>query len=555
MPNLVLLQNGVATPYPLDAEETTIGRHPDCTIQLDSNMVSRRHARVVRDGGKLRVEDLQSGNGTFVNGTRLIEPVTLKHGDRVKVGPVLMRFEEDNAPTTPRFRTAASPEDYIVDIDAEEDSRAITDSVPSDAGFGLLDARPETKLKAIVEISRRLARTPNFNALMPTLLESLFDIFPAADRGIILLRSPKTGRMVTEAQKQRRAGDDESVRLSRTILNKVIEEKSGILSADTASDSKFNMSESISNLSIRSILCVPMIGLEGEVIGVINLDTQNPLAHFGRDDLDLLLAVAGQAALSYESARLQSAHAEKIKRDSEMGIARDVQRALLPESFPDVPGYEFFATYESAEEVGGDYYDAFLLPDGKICLSFGDVAGKGVPGALIASRLASCVQNVMRYVDDVGHAFAVINEHMCAKMAEGRFVTYILAVIDPVKHELTLCNGGHMSPILRQADGTLFEFDERTIGLPIGVIENYPYEVVSRPLEKGDTWVITTDGVDEAMDAEDTLYTRERAREFIRANGGHAKELTQSLLADVRRHAGGFPQNDDISIMAFGRLS
>lgn len=555
MPNLVLLQNGVATPYPLDAEEITIGRHPDCTIQLDSNMVSRRHARVVRDGAKLRVEDLQSGNGTFVNGTRIIEPVALKHGDRVKVGPVLMRFEEDNAPTTPRFRAAASPEDYIADIDADEDSRAITDSVPSDAGFGLLDARPETKLKAIVEISRRLARTPNFKALMPTLLESLFDIFPAADRGIILLRSPKTGRLVTEAQKQRRAGDDESVRLSRTILNKVIEEKTGILSADTASDSKFNMSESISNLSIRSILCVPMIGLEGEVIGVINLDTQNPLAHFTRDDLDLLLAVAGQAALSYESARLQSAHAEKIKRDSEMGIARDVQRALLPESFPDVPGYEFFATYESAEEVGGDYYDAFLLPDGKICLSFGDVAGKGVPGALIASRLASCVQNVMRYVDDVGQAFAVINEHMCAKMAEGRFVTYILAVIDPVKHELTLCNGGHMSPILRQADGTLFEFDERTIGLPIGVIENYPYEVVSRPLEKGDTWVITTDGVDEAMDAEDTLYTRERAREFIRANGGHAKELTQSLLADVRRHAGGFPQNDDISIMAFGRLS
>lgn len=554
MPNLVLLQNGVATPYPLDAEETTIGRHPDCTIQLDSNMVSRRHARVFRDGPKLRVEDLQSGNGTFVNGTRLVEPVDLKHGDRVKVGPVLLRFEEDNAPTTRRFRTAP-PEDSIVEIDADDDSRAITDSVPSDVGFGLLDARPETKLKAIVEISRRLARTPNFSALMPTLLDSLFDIFPAADRGIILLRSGVTGRLVTEAQKQRRPGDDESVRLSRTILNKVIEEKTGILSADTASDSKFNMSESISNLSIRSILCVPMIGLEGEVIGVINLDTQNPLAHFTRDDLDLLLAVAGQAALSYESARLQSAHLEKLKRDSEMGIARDVQRALLPESFPNVLGYEFFATYESAEEVGGDYYDAFMLPDGKICLSFGDVAGKGVPGALIASRLASCVQNVMRYVDDVGQAFAVINEHMCAKMAEGRFVTYILAVIDPVKHELTLCNGGHMSPILRQADGTLFEFEERTIGLPIGVVEDYPYEVVRRPLEKGDTWIITTDGVDEAMDADDMLYTRDRAREFIRTHPGQARELTQSLLADVRRHAAGFPQNDDISIMAFGRLA
>jgi sigma-B regulation protein RsbU (phosphoserine phosphatase) len=265
--------------------------------------------------------------------------------------------------------------------------------------------------------------------------------------------------------------------------------------------------------------------------------------------------VAGQAALNLESARLLVSHIEKLRQDSEMEIARDVQRALLPESFPDIPGYEFFAAYESAEAVGGDYYDAFPLPDGRVCLSFGDVAGKGVPGALIMSRLASCVQNVMRYQPDIGEAFSAINEHMCAKMAEGRFVTYVLAVIDPASHEMALCNGGHMSPMIRRSDGTVEEIDESAIGLPIGVIEGYPYAVVRRTLAPGETVLITTDGVDEAMDHDGKLYTRERAGNFLSSTSAHAKDLTLALLADVRRHAAGRPQNDDITIMSFGRLA
>lgn len=554
MPSLVLLQAGVTTPYSLTGEEAVIGRHPDCQIQLDSNMVSRRHARVFRDGGKLLVEDLGSGNGTFVNGGRIAAATPLRNGDRVKVGPVLLRFEDETAPGPPR--TAPNQTAIRFDIAGdEEDSATVTTAVPNKSGFGLLDVRPEAKLKSVIEISRRLAATADFGALLPTLLDTLFEIFPAADRGIVLLRSRGSGKLVPAAQKHRRPGDEETVRLSRTVLNKVVQEKSGVLSADAANDRQFRMSESISNLAIRSVMCVPMLGLDGEVTGVINLDTQNPIARFTADDLDLLLAVAGQAALSYESARLLVSYMEKLKQDGEMEIARGVQRALLPEHFPDVPGYEFFATYESAEAVGGDYYDVFPLPGDRVCVSFGDVAGKGVPGALIMSRLASCVQNVTRYVSDVGEAFAAINEHMCAKMAEGRFVTYVLAVIDPKSNELSLCNGGHMSPFVRRADGSVEDLPETSIGLPIGVMEGYPYEVIHRPIAKGDTLVITTDGIDDAMDPEGKLYTRERARAFVKAGPPSPRELTLSLLADVRRHAHGRPQNDDITIMSFGRTA
>ena len=135
--------------------------------------------------------------------------------------------------------------------------------------------------------------------------------------------------MVPVAQKHRRPDADETVKLSRTILNKVLAERTGILSADATSDSRFEASASISSLTIRSMMCVPLLGLDGEPMGVINLDTQNVLSRFTKDDLDLLLAVAGQAALSYESARLLTSHMEKLKQDSEMAIARNVQQALL----------------------------------------------------------------------------------------------------------------------------------------------------------------------------------------------------------------------------------
>ena len=553
MSKLVLMQGGTATPFPLSGDETVLGRHPECQIQLDSNMVSRRHARVYREGGALLVEDLGSGNGTFVNGSRVARPTPLRNGDRLKVGPVLLRYEDDAEAGPPR----TSPTETVLRFDLEgeeQDTSTIMSSVPNQGGFGLLDVRPDAKLKGVVEISRRLAGASELGALLPTVLETLFEIFPAADRGIILLRSHDTGKLVSAAQKHRRVDEDEAVRLSRTVINKVIQDKAGVLSADTSHDQAFRLSESIANLSIRSVMCAPLLGLDGGVTGIINLDTQNPLAQFTNDDLDLLLAVAGQAALNLESARLLVSHVEKLRQDSEMEIARGVQRSLLPEEFPDVPGYEFFAAYESAEAVGGDYYDSFRLSDGRICLSFGDVAGKGVPGALIMSRLASCVQNVMRYVADVGEAFAAINAHMCAKMAEGRFVTYVLAIIDPQTGELELCNGGHMSPMIRRADGSVEEFDDAAIGLPIGVVEDYPYEVIRRPLMPGETVLITTDGVDEAMDPDGKLYTRERARQFLQSTTVHAKDLTLSLLADVRRHAAGRPQNDDITIMSFGRL-
>ncbi|MCA9037722.1 MAG: SpoIIE family protein phosphatase [Planctomycetaceae bacterium] len=548
MARIVLLKDGQTVPYELGSFPARLGRHPDCDIQLDSNMVSRFHAQLVQESGRIYLEDLGSGNGSFVNGRQVEkhQPSPLKDGDRIKLGPLKFRFEDE------LNRSGSSILDFGLNV-ADGGTSTIMGSA-SAKGYGLLEVRPEEKLKGILKINQSLAGLIDLNEIAPRVLDALFDIFPQADRGSIMIRDERLGKFVPAAQKRRSEADDESVRLSRTVLERVLNDKAGILSADAASDFRFSASESISSLTIHSMMCVPLLDMEGEPFGVINLDSQNPMKRFTDDDLEILLAVGSQAAHSYENARLLQTYLDKQKQDKEMRIASNVQRALLPEKLPDVPGYRFFASYDAAQEVGGDYFDCFMISRTKVCISFGDVAGKGVPGALIMSRMSSVVQNTMTFTDDVATAIARINSHMCHNMVEGRFVTYILGVIDLETNTITLANAGHMSPLIRKPNGDVEEFEDAMIGIPVGIMDDYPYEVHQRKIAPGELFVLITDGVDEAMDPDGDLYTKDRVKEFVRAGSTDPDELGKALLADVRKHANGRPQNDDITIMTFGRL-
>ncbi len=146
-----------------------------------------------------------------------------------------------------------------------------------------------------------------------------------------------------------------------------------------------------------------------------------------------------------------------------------------------------------------------------------------------------------------------INSHMCRNMAEGRFVTFVLVLLDPETGRIDVVNGGHMSPLFRSADGSFFEFPDDTVGLPVGIVDGYPFESVTRTLERGETALIITDGVDEAMNPAGELFTKKRVKDFLMNGPADAAELGKALLKEVRTHAAGREQNDDITIMTFGR--
>lgn len=552
MPRIVVLLDD-ETSYELKKFPVLLGReHGTCDIVVANAQVSRKHAQIVEQGGQYFVECLGAANRTAVNG-KLIEQnsrctVPLGHGDRIKLGPVKLRFESELPVVEDVTATSGG-------FEVTENSSATVMGSAAARGFGVFEVRPEEKLRGILKINQSLAGQVELTEIAPRILDVLFDIFPQADRGTIQIRQVGSDRLVPVAQKRRAEGDDESVRLSRTILMKVLDERIGILSADAANDSRFSASESISSLKLHSMMCVPMLDLQGKPFGVINLDTQNPMKRFTDEDLELLLAVASQAANAYENVRLLKSHLEKQKQDAEMKIARSVQKALLPDVLPEVSGWFFYASYDAAQAVGGDYYDCFRIGEHKICLSFGDVAGKGVPGALIMSRVSSVVQNTMTFTDDVAVAIGRINRHMCHNMVAGRFVTYTLAVIDLQSNRMSMVNAGHFPPLIRREDGSLEEFAGGQIGIPIGIMDDYEYEVVERDIAPGDLFLLRTDGVDEAMAPDGSLYTTEKVVEFFRKSHAKTDQIGGELLADVRKHANGREQNDDIAIMTFGRRS
>lgn len=306
---------------------------------------------------------------------------------------------------------------------------------------------------------------------------------------LVALRVEVEGKFAVDVwltHRHRRPGDSSPVQISRTILSKVLSECSAILSENTALDPRVADSESLVAQTVRSTMCAPMLGVDGKPFGVISLDSQDPRKQCSSDDLQLLVAVASQASHAFENARLMKLYMEKLRQDHELRISAQVQKALIPEVMPEPIGYKIYGSYDAARTVGRDYYDCFEMPGGKICVSFGDVSGKCFPAALIMARLSGIVRNTMNFTDDVGVAMGQINSLMCNNMAEGRFVTYILGVLDPVQHTFTFGNAGHMPPEIRNVDGTLSNPGTVTSGPPIGFDAEYHYETMVLPLPARD---------------------------------------------------------------------
>ena len=183
-----------------------------------------------------------------------------------------------------------------------------------------------------------------------------------------------------------------------------------------------------------------------------------------------------------------------------------------------------------------------------------NVSGKGFPAALITSRLSGVVRSTMNSTGDLGLAMCQINNLMCSNMVEGRYVTYILGVIDPVNHQFQFANAGHMPPEVRTPEGRLYNAGIEMSGFPLGIDTNCKYETTSFDLTPGTMVLLRTDGVDDAMSAGGDFYGSERWREILAASQADPEIISQSLRTDIKAFSTGQIQHDDIAILCFGRL-
>jgi signal transduction histidine kinase/ActR/RegA family two-component response regulator len=276
--------------YALDAEEVLLGRDPSSDIVLRSRMVSRRHARILRQGREYCIEDLASTGGTWLNGNRIDRTARLRDGDRIRLGDCLIGF-------------SAAPADHPADWDASDATILGERDASGTAERDLIDVRAEEKLSAILDIGRALTGTLDLQEVLDRTLETLFRIFPQAQRGFVLMRvdgepEPRPRAMFV------RGDAPPEFSFSRTVFDHVVGHGKAVLCTDVQEDVRFSGSGSIDDAQVRTMICVALRDHRNRPVGLLQLDTSGAGERFQREDLDLLAAVAGPVGVAIDNARL-----------------------------------------------------------------------------------------------------------------------------------------------------------------------------------------------------------------------------------------------------------
>jgi phosphoserine phosphatase RsbU/P len=237
---------------------------------------------------------------------------------------------------------------------------------------------------------------------------------------------------------------------------------------------------------------------------------------------------------------------ERMNRELE--IAREVQERLFPQSYPTVAGLDFAGRCRPAQGVGGDYYDFLELPDGSLGIGIGDVSGKGIPAALLmASLQASLRGQTISGSPDLAKLMFNVNRLIFDTSPSNRYATFFYAQYEPAARQLTYVNGGHNPPMIFR-NGELLRLEEG--GPVVGLFKPSRYVQAGVRLARGDTLVLFTDGISEAMNAADDEWGEERLIDSVNAcRSRPALEMIECLMRDADAFVAGAPQHDDMTIM------
>ena len=255
---------------------------------------------------------------------------------------------------------------------------------------------------------------------------------------------------------------------------------------------------------------------------------------------------------------LNAVTAERERMAAELDVAKNIQQSMLPREFPPFPDkteFEIYATMEAAKEVGGDFYDFYMVDENHLVVTIADVSGKGIPAALFMMTSKTVLKNFVMMAntaDDLAAAMTLANQQLCQNNEEMMFVTVFLAMLDLQTGKLIYVNGGHNPPLILH-EGKYEYLPKNTKRVPpLGVRAKTQYEQQTLQMSEGDVLYMYTDGVTEAENVEKELYSNERLEEFL--NSTDKNLPLDKLLAEVRQsiknHAGDAQQSDDITMLA-----
>jgi serine phosphatase RsbU (regulator of sigma subunit) len=516
------------------------GKESGNHLAIDDLRISRKCAVIAAGAGGICIEDRGQLNGIFVNG----QPTSgrkLADGDRIRLG------KDDGCQLVFRLQPEArSPEESVTKL------RSLLGS------FGGGSANELQGLRLLLEATSLLHSELPLDSVLAAMLDHTI-VITQADRGM-LLEPDGSGVLQVRVGRGRngKSLETETMNPSRSLLARAIELESAVISEDLAlADRNLQTALSVVVQLLRSAVVIPLYGTEHgtaglpvegarhQLLGAVYLDSRRT-ATFSALDRQILDALGGQAASILDNARLLERERERQRLEQELSIARQIQQALVPQGLQDYPHLAVTGIHRPCHEVGGDYFDVFPVPDGRIAIMISDVAGKGLGAALLTTMLQGALSGMTLGVDPV-KVFDHLNSFLCDRVAVGRYATMFFGLLQP-DGGLEFVRASHPPPLLLRR-GLVTELYSGG-SFPVGLVEQATYEAARIQLEPGDTLLLYTDGVTEAEDRDQNMFGVGRLKEALgRHQGGSLADIQAGILSAVERFAAGAGQSDDITLL------
>lgn len=517
-----------------------IGRQADNELPLRDNRISRHHAQIIMDDGRYFLEDMGSRHGTFVNGQKVLKH-ELRSNDNIDFGMpdsyrLIYRGEDD------------SIHNFVRRMDSS------TDVVPP-------SARGLHHLGLLLEVARSLHSSLSLEDVLTSVVDAAIRV-THTERGVLLLVDEVTNELKPSVARdsRQRLIPPEQLEISQSVLRQVVSTRQEMIIADTADDAAVNQQASIVRLSLHTIIAIPleklpamgsldttMGGQPAKVIGVLYLDSHSPTTAFSELDHEVLRTLALEGATVVENARLFALSRQRERLHHEMGIAQEIQRMLLPKTFPETEAVSIYGTNIACEMVGGDYFDVIELSGGRYGLVVADISGKGIPAALLASMLQGFFSATAGADIPQDMVASRVNKYLQERSSDDRYATLFYGVLEP-QGKIEYINAGHVPAMVRTPAGEVYHLSSDNF--PIGMFDFADYHSAHATLKPGDFLVIYSDGISEARNIKDDLFGENGLRDLlIQFKGNCLDDLTSAILQGVREFTGGAPQSDDMTLL------
>jgi len=519
LPCIILEGSGVSQRIVLDHSPFTVGRRMDNDLCVPEPHVSRLQARIIRQRDDWYIEDRSSSSGTFVNGERITRH-KLQPNDKIEFGagnPLCLRFVAQRPPEAREFMTQFATVKPVG------------------------EAAELERLSLCLQAACRLSTTGIMGEVLATLIEATLRL-TGAERGYVFLRNKRNELQLTSGRDSQ--GNDlvEDNTISHSILDKAFRSGSEFLIADT-SRSEMAQQRSIMDHDLRSVICIPLMQRYGTaqapVQGVLYLDSHVASRNLSAVGRDLLHAVAREAAALVENAQLAEAEQMARKYEQELSIASLIQQGLMDVQIPDVSFAKVVGRNIPCKDVGGDFFDVIATRD-SLLVVVGDVSGKGVSAALLASIVQGLVYAQAVSGMPLAQIAGVANDFLCHKDLQGKYATLVFLRLDPTG-VLEYLSCGHVPPLLIH-DGQATRMTEGTP--PVGLLPGYKFEGARMQVFPDDQVVVVTDGVTEARDVDGEFFGDERLEQAVLP--GHPFD---NILSAVDAFRGPKALDDDCTVV------